>query len=350
MTSRLFVSLSIVVVLAQSLGTAGGPLQVEQGAPVLWNVAQPIAYWIDGGPLGQFPEPVPQRFASDAFDTWAKVPTASLTLSAARLPEDVRTAARYIALEKDRRRGSVVVFDNVGDIVRGIYGKGNEKHILGFATPRLSGQHFTRFTALMNGFLARDAATVRSTMVHEFGHALGLDHAQINVPFAGNGNTNDDQYLPTMYPTSTDDDATLIDLNPDDEAAVSRLYPNAAFARSFGTIRGRLVRADGRPVLGANVVASALVGGTEDPMQRYACVSDYLMHADGTFEIIVRPGTYRLGAEAVLPKFGGGSSVGPYAEKSSGESFRNPIRPTTFPGTHVVTAGAVLDLGVLTAR
>ena len=349
MTRRLFVS-TLVILLAQLAGRAGGPLQIEGGTAILWNSTQAIVYKIDKGPLGKIPEPAAQQFAEESFQKWGKVPTASLKFTATRMNEDVKTVPRFITLANDSSTGSVLILDNAGDIVKGIYGPGNEKNILGFASPLLSGQNLTRFVALMNGFLADNEATARSTMVHEFGHALGLDHAQINVAFAGNGKKDDDEFLPTMFPTSTDDDSTLIELNPDDMAWISRLYPNAEFSKTYGTIRGRLVRAASAPVLGANVVAAAVANGKEDPLHRYSCVSDYLMKKDGTFEIIVRPGTYKLMAEAVKPEFGGGSSVGPYAANSDGESFRNPIKPIAFAATHIVTAGQVIDVGVLTIK
>ncbi len=45
--------------------------------------------------------------------------------------------------------------------------------------------------------------------VHEFGHFIGLDHCQLNGQYVGDYNTDNDIYVPTMYPTATDDDTSL---------------------------------------------------------------------------------------------------------------------------------------------
>jgi hypothetical protein len=64
----------------------------------------------------------------------------------------------------------------------------------------------------------------------------------------------------------------------------------------------------------------------------------------------LEPGSYKLLAEAVRPEFGGGSSVGPYAINSDGESFKNPIRSMAFTAVHTVAAGSVIDVGTLTVK
>jgi matrixin len=348
--NRRAIALLMMLALAPSGLHAGGPLQVVRGAAVLWDTTQVIAYRIDSGPLGPIPESRAQAFAQDAFDTWTKVPTASVKLQAGRLDEDVMTATRFLNLTSAPENGSLVILDNAGAIVSGVYGQGQEQNILGLAAPRLVGGRFSRFIALMNGFDAENEATVRSTMVHEFGHALGLDHTQVNHVFANNDNKDDDQFLPTMFPTSTDDDSTLVQLNPDDMASISRLYPNAEYARTYGTIRGRLVRKDQRPVLGANVVANLLRDGKEDPMHRYSCVSDFLVQNDGSFDIAVIPGSYTLVAEPIRKGFAAGSSVGPYADDAGGLSFKNPIKRTVFKGLHAVQAGRATDVGTLIAQ
>jgi hypothetical protein len=340
--------MTLVMIHVTSL-FAGGPLEVSAGSAVIWDTAHGLSYKLDDGPLGQVPEREAAEFVAQAFEKWARVPTASLRFASQRLGEDVKTSIRYLQLEGNVSAGSLVILDNEGGIVEALFGVENKDKILGFASPRLSEPRskITRFVALLNGRIADNRDTVRSTLVHEIGHALGLDHAQINFTFAGDGDTGNDQFLPTMFPTSTDDDATLIDLNPDDMAWISRLYPNGEFAKNYGTIRGRLIRSNGQAVLGANVIAIGTADGRDDLLRRFSCVSDYLIASDGAFEIHVTPGTYKLRVEPIKRDFVNGSSVGPHAQTPSGQSFKRQVRQKTFPTMHSVAAGTTIDIGAI---
>ncbi len=82
--------------------------------------------------------------------------------------------------------------------------------------------------------------------MHEFGHFIGLDHSQINLQYVHDDVTENDIYIPTMFPTATDDDSPLGDLNPDDKAALTMLYPaeDSIVEAAYGRISGELSLAE----------------------------------------------------------------------------------------------------------
>src|SRR5262249_5922508 len=160
-----------------------------------------------------------------------------------------------------------------------------------------------------------------------------------------------DRFIPTMFPTDSDDDTQLATLNPDDIAWISVLYPSSTFNTKFGRIRGRLVRPNnGGPVLGANVIAvfQSLVPDAGRIFQ-FSCFSDFLAQSTGGFVIPAAPGQYRLHMEPILAGFTRGSSVGPHSESSTSPSFINPVDPSDVPTVITVTAGGEVDVGTITA-
>lgn len=135
------------------------------------------------------------------------------------------------------------------------------------------------------------------TLVHEMGHALGLQHA-----FSGS-------VMSTGVTRATTKAAPLA---PDDYAGLGALYPDDHFASDTGAIRGR-VTADGVPLHFANVTALKPSG---------VAVSTLTL-PDGSYEIRgVPPGGYYLYAQPVAAStqdgLGPGQIVLPKDENGNG--------------------------------
>jgi hypothetical protein len=114
------------------------------------------------------------------------------------------------------------------------------------------------------------------TFVHEFGHALGLQHTLTSAAMA----TEITRSISKARP-----------LAADDVAGLSVLYPTPAFAAATGAISGRVL-VEGAPAALASVVAIAPNG---------AVVSS-LTHPDGTYRIAgIPPGRYFVYAHPLPP-------------------------------------------------
>ncbi len=115
-----------------------------------------------------------------------------------------------------------------------------------------------------------------STMVHEFGHTLGLQHSMVSA---------------TMSTSTTRATTKARPLAPDDIAGISMLYPVAGFAASTGSITGQVLL-NGNAVNMASVVALSVTGtaiGT-------------LTNPDGSYRIDgIPPGDYYVYTQPLPP-------------------------------------------------
>ncbi|MGE5569812.1 MAG: matrixin family metalloprotease [Rhodospirillales bacterium] len=162
----------------------------------------------------------------------------------------------------------------------------------------------------LSGRPSHDALAM--TIVHEMGHALGLQHSLSSGMMSTEVTRASTQAKP---------------LGPDDIAGISLLYPNQKFAPRFGSLTGQVKTSDGGVHL-ASVVALTLGG---------RAVST-LTAPDGTFRIDgLPPQQYYVYVHAlppsVQPELGPSEIVLPKNPDGQDVPAGDPFRAQFYPGT-----------------
>ena len=222
-------------------------------------------YISDTGPAGMPPGDSFTAIVSEirtAADKWNTVPTSALR---------VQYGGLYTASAGQINSGITVEFSN--DLPPGVIALGGPITYAGpnngqfvpiqRSTIRVQNDLSQPATACSNSACPSYSEYFFTTMVHEFGHTLGLQHT----------------FTSAVMSTAVTSAATKASpLAPDDIAGVSMLYPALGYAATVGSIAGR-VTVNGAGVSLASVVALSL----DSP------AISTLTNPDGTYRLDDRP-------------------------------------------------------------
>ena len=304
---------------------AGGPIQATGKSAIVYPADRiPIRYAIDQGRLGLFSPEDAREIVRFSFALWENVETSTLSfLDLGLLDRDVNSPFDpYISGGGQFNDGIVpIIFDDDGSLTDVFMGAGASTHVFGFAgSYSPDGVHYQEGYAFLNGRTTSsrsDSVNIyRELAAHEIGHMIGLGHSQTST--AGK--------LSLMYPTVQV--YAHPQLQPDDQVALSLLYPVDGFRESTGSLSGSVRDHAGNIVSGVNVTIVDSATGTP-----YSTVSDYFSgsslnfpsppNPDGTFRFDGLPtGTYYVHVEPVNTNHRGGSGVGSYRTPVNLEIWR----------------------------
>jgi hypothetical protein len=313
---------------------SGGYLNVTSGpgtpTPVKWGGT--ITVRLDQGTLGSLTNVQANTLAQNALNRWvtASIPESAVGITIGpQLPQD-NTGASAPQYGNAGDGINPIIYDTDGTLTDAALGAGASNSVIGFAGISSffpASATVAEGQAVLNGKFIDGVGSptditqsqMEGVFTHEIGHFLNLDHAQFNdaaVQSISPGYTtgNFDGY-PTMYPLVHGD---IADLELDDKAWISRLYPTVAFNTKV-KITGTVRTSANALVNGINIVARRASNPIAEAVSNVSGHLDITPSAiDGStneaqFEIPgLEPNTaYFLEFEEIKPGFSGGSRVGP---------------------------------------
>ena len=268
-----------------------------QSTPLKWQQVPVRWFATDRGVPGVSASDF-QSAVARAFATWEEVPTASISF-------------RFVGFT------GAEPFDEDDISVLGFQSQPELERVLGatgFVVDTLTGEIQESDVFFNAAFPWSTSAAgdptrfdLQSVALHEIGHLVGLGHSALGeTELRPEGGRRVLASGAVMFPISFGRGITLDrELQPDDIAGVSDLYPEDRFRRLTGAARGRVLK-NGAGVLGAHVIAFNQKTG--------ALIAGFTLNKDGEFQIAgLSPGAHVIRVEplddADLESFFGGRDV-----------------------------------------
>lgn len=288
-------------------------------------------YISDSGPSGMAPGDSFPAIVSEirtAAQQWNNVPTSLIRLAYGGL---------YTAGSGQVNSGITVEFSN--DLAPGVIALGGPITFSGGsngqfvpiqrATIRMQSDLSQPSTACGNNACPSSSEYFFTTLVHEFGHTLGLQHTFTSACMS-------------TYVTSAATKAAP--LAADDIMGISLLYPAPGFLSSVGTITGR-VTANGSGVSMASVVAIS-------PSNQAIST---ITNPDGTYVLSVPPNAWEVYAHPIPPQLQTESSPGNLVWPRDGNGNPLPFPTSAFqtqfyPGTQEFLKAAAVYVNPASAN
>jgi hypothetical protein len=332
---------------------AGGALYItSNGTPSVWDNSDAILLDIEAGSCGPFANSEMLTKMEGIVALWTGLTEVNLsfTVATGTLPaiDSTNYTSYYYngdAATTDNRSDLVnpIIFDEDGEITAEVAGEANQLFVLGFAGPVGLSTTDTEIydgQAVINCMCIEGAADsdcvssgvaieyteteLDTTIMHEMGHFLNLDHSQVNVDFYDDAVTGNNVELPVMFPIILDRGSNLA-ATVDDKMILGSLYPATDFTSGVCIVTGDLLDSSSEELRCADVWAE-----TSDTSETVAAVSGALAPASdsnldndtvdsgecesdcGFFQLYLPTGKdYTLTVKSIDSRFVGGSAISP---------------------------------------